>query len=80
MEKNADIAIIDPAIHKKLKLSDLHGDDYSVFEGWEIHGWPVMTILRGTIVVENGKILRKPGDGKLVSRKIAPEVLNYPVC
>ena len=44
---DADIAIIDPDYNKTLELSDLHGADYSIWVGWEVRGWPVMTILRG---------------------------------
>jgi dihydropyrimidinase len=77
---DADVVAIDPNVHKRLSLQDLHGSDFSVFDGWEIHGWPVMTVLRGKIVVENGAFLGEPDDGKLVLRKITPQVLSKPVC
>ena len=54
--------------------------DYSPWEGWQVRGWPVTTILRGKVVVENGRLLGSTGDGKLVPRKISPEVLRRPVC
>ena len=31
--------------------------DYSPWEGWDVRGWPVATILRGKVIVENGKSL-----------------------
>ena len=31
--------------------------DYSPWEGWQVEGWPVTTILRGKAIVENGKLL-----------------------
>lgn len=77
---DADVVIIDPSIHKRLSLADLHGDDYSIFDGYEIHGWPVTTILRGKIIVDNGQLLGKPGDGKLIPRKIISEVVRRPMC
>jgi hypothetical protein len=40
----------------------------------------VTTILRGKVVVENGRLLGDTRDGKLVRRKIAPEVLRRPSC
>jgi dihydropyrimidinase len=37
-----------------------------------VTGWPVMTILRGKVVAEEGKILGEPGDGAFLKRKISP--------
>ena len=78
---DADIAIIDPNIIKKPKVSDLHADsDFSIWEGWEFQGWPVVTILRGKIIVEGGKLLGGLSDGKFVARKMGPEILSGPAC
>ena len=77
---DADITIIDPSVHKRLSLDDLHLQDYSIWEGWEIRGWPAITILRGKVMVEDGKLLSSPGYGQLIPRKIAPEVTIRPVC
>lgn len=78
---DADIALIDPTVRKRLSLSDLHGTDYSVWEGWEVEGWPVTTILRGKVIVEDGALLGDVRDGQLIgNRKTAPEILNGPGC
>ena len=77
---DADVAIIDPSIRKRLSLDDLHLDDYSVWEGWEIHGWPVTTILRGNVMVEEGKLLGTAAHGQLIPPKVASEVTTGPVC
>ena len=78
---DADITLLDPGLRRRLSISDLHGTDYSVWDGWETQGWPVTTILRGKVVVENGKLLGDVGDGRLIgNRKTAPEVLNGPGC
>ena len=78
---DADIAIIDPNAHKTIALSDLHADsDYSAWEGWEVKGWPVTTILRGTVIVEKGKFHGSPQYGQFVRRKIASDVLSRPAC
>ena len=77
---DADIVLIDPGIRKALSMSDLHIGDYSIWEGWEITGWPSTTILRGKVVVENGRFSGSLGDGQLIPRKIAPEVLSGPAC
>lgn len=78
---DADIVVLDPSVRKPLRVSDLHGVDHSVWEGWDIHAWPVMTILRGKVVVEDGKLLGEPTDGELIgNRKTAPEIMKGPGC
>jgi dihydropyrimidinase len=77
---DADIAIIDPAIKKTLAREDFHVSDYSPWEGWAIQGWPITTILRGRVVVENRRMVSDSRDGKLVARKISGEVLRRPAC
>ena len=32
-------------------MDDFHISDYSIWEDFEIEGWPVMTIMRGTVAV-----------------------------
>jgi dihydropyrimidinase len=77
---DADIVLIDPSIARTLSREDFHVSDYSPWEGWDIRGWPVTTILRGRVVVEDGKLLGNLGDGQLVPRSISPELLRYPSC
>ena len=75
---DADITIIDPAVQKTLSMADLHLRDYSPWEGWEVEGWPTTVILRGKVMVDNGRLLGAPTDGQLISRKIDPGVLRRP--
>ena len=77
---DADIVLIDPDVHNTLTMDDFHIGDYSIWEGWEINGWPVTTILRGKVVVENGQFFAYLGGGKLIPRKIDAAVLNGPAC
>lgn len=77
---DADLVLIDPTIHKRLARDDFHVSDYSPWEGWEVHGWPVTTILRGRLLVENGRAVDLDRHGQLIPRKIAPEILRRPVC
>ena len=57
---DADIVLIDPSIKKRLGMDDFHITDYSIWENFEIEGWPVMTILRGSVVVEDGQFSALP--------------------
>jgi dihydropyrimidinase len=75
---DADLCFIDPSIDKRLTRQDFHVSDYSPWEGWQAKGWPVTTILRGQVIVENGRLAGKLGDGRLVARKIDPVVLRRP--
>jgi dihydropyrimidinase len=72
------LCIIDPQIHKRLAREDFHVSDYSPWEGWEIHGWPVMTLLRGKVIVEDGRLGKSVDYGRLVARHIDPVVLRRP--
>jgi dihydropyrimidinase len=73
---DADITILDPTRRGKIQAADLHETDYTPWEGHDIFAWPVMTMLRGKVMVENGRCLANPGDGRYLKRKIAPEILN----
>ncbi|MDD4364001.1 MAG: allantoinase AllB [Atribacterota bacterium] len=42
---------------------------HSPFNGFEGKGKPIMTVVRGNIVAEEGKLLSEPGFGKFISRK-----------
>jgi dihydropyrimidinase len=66
---DADIAIWDPKRVATLTQRNLHhGADYTPYEGLEITGWPITTILRGRFVVRDGKLVGGKGDGRYVSR------------
>ena len=67
-------------MRKTLTLADLHADsDYSIWEGFECEGYPVMTMLRGKVMVENGVLQGSSYDGRWLPRKVAPGVLARPV-
>jgi dihydropyrimidinase len=52
---DADIALWDPTLTKPIRQADLHhGTDYTPWEGFEVTGWPVRTILRGVTTMLDG--------------------------
>lgn len=77
---DADIVLIDPSIKRKLTKDDFHITDYSIWDGFDIEGWPTTTILRGKVVVENGQFSGATSDGKFQTRKVDPEYTNRPAC
>jgi dihydropyrimidinase len=52
----------------------LHEQDYSPWEGHEVFAWPVLTVMRGKIAVEDGKFTADLNDGQYLFRKISEEI------
>ena len=78
---DADFCLIDPSINKTLRREDFHVSDYSPWEGWAVSGWPVMTLLRGKVIADNGKLLGAQTDGRLLTgRRIEASILSRPAC
>jgi dihydropyrimidinase len=70
---DADIVIWDPNRKETIRQELLHhGTDYTPYEGMAVTGWPVMTILRGELVCEEGRILGRKGDGRFLKRNLSP--------
>ncbi|MGI8527805.1 MAG: dihydropyrimidinase, partial [Pseudolabrys sp.] len=67
---DADIALWDPKRTGTISQANLHhGADYTPYEGLQITGWPIATMLRGRFVVRDGKLVGSKGDGHYVSRE-----------
>lgn len=78
---DADIVLLDPTVRKPLAVSDLHGADHSVWEGWDIHAWPTTTILRGSVIVQDGQLIGDRTSGQLIGdRTMRSELLTRPAC
>ena len=57
----------------KIAQADLHhGSDYTPYEGIEITGWPVATMVRGKFVVRDGKLTGAKGAGAYIPREKSP--------
>lgn len=67
---DADLVVIDPDRRAVIKHENLHENvDYTPYEGMEVTGYPVMTISRGEIIVEEGRFTGKRGRGNFLKRK-----------
>lgn len=67
---DADIAIWNPS--RKVRIThDLlkDGSDYTPYEGLEVTGWPVATIVRGKTVVRDGQLSGPKGHGTHIKRE-----------
>ena len=70
---DADITLWDPNRKETIRQQNLHhGSDYTPWEGFSVTGWPVMTIARGEVVAEEGRILGEPGRGRVLDRAVDP--------
>jgi dihydropyrimidinase len=45
-----------------------HIIDYTPYEGMEVTGWPVCTIRRGAVVMQDGIVQAEPGTGQFLAR------------
>jgi dihydropyrimidinase len=66
---DADIVLFDPRREMTLSAETLHSNiDYCTYEGRVVTGWPVVTISRGEVIVEEGEFVGEPGRGRFVKR------------
>ncbi len=66
---DADLVLFDPNQHWKMTADQLHEDlDYTPYEGITCIGKPIMTILRGSIIVDHATCVAKPGYGQYIHR------------
>ena len=67
---DADITIVDLEKNQKVR-ADLYtsGCDFTPYEDWELTGWPILTMVRGKVVMEDGKVKDVSGWGRAVNLK-----------
>lgn len=65
---DADLVLVDPNVTRTVGPPQHSNCDYSVYDGWEVTGWPVTTLRRGKVVYDRGHVLAEPGSGMLVPR------------
>ncbi|WP_455284668.1 dihydropyrimidinase [[Eubacterium] cellulosolvens] len=71
---DADPVIFDPDKKMRLTANNLHSRiDYSIYEDYTCHGYPVMTVSGGNIVQEEGDFKGKKGRGRFLTRKMHPD-------
>jgi dihydropyrimidinase len=64
---DADVVIFDPNLTRTVASEMLLSNaDYSVYEGREVTGWPVVTLRRGEIAFRDGRVVADPGSGQVL--------------
>jgi len=66
---DADLVLVDLNKEQKLSKETIQSPaEFSCFDGWKVKGWPTLTMVRGQVVFENGKVVGKAGTGKYIPR------------
>ena len=72
-ESDADLVLFDPNQTHTIQHRTQHSKaPYTLYEGRRCLGVPILSMQRGRILVENGEMKGKPGEGKFLSTKIKP--------
>jgi len=67
---DADLIIIDLDLEQKVTPELLQSySDYTIYDGWRMRGWPVMTMVRGEVIMQDGQVNNDTlGHGEFVAR------------
>ncbi|MEJ5199319.1 MAG: amidohydrolase family protein, partial [Anaerolineae bacterium] len=78
---DADVVVFDPerevvltrrdnvGAHSRAPLHPLHENcDYTPYEGFALRGYPVLTMLRGRVIVRDGEFVGGAGEGRFLAR------------
>ena len=77
---DADLLIIDPEPDGTIRVADHHGmAGWTLFEGWNLRGRPWMTLLRGRVLLNQGRLEQEPGYGRYLVRGRPVPPLGGPV-
>jgi dihydropyrimidinase len=66
---DADLALWDPT--KRVTITNAlmqHAIDYTPYEGLEVTGWPIATIRRGEVVMQDGRVQAEEKSGRFLPR------------
>jgi dihydropyrimidinase len=66
---DADVTLVDVNRERVVNAAELGSySDYSLYDGWQLKGWPVRTIPRGVTVMNEGSVVRPAGHGHYLRR------------
>jgi dihydropyrimidinase len=66
---DADLVIFDPNRTVVIKSREMHSrSDYDPFEGFEVTGWPTLTVSRGAVIATDRKVDAPRGRGEFIAR------------
>jgi dihydropyrimidinase len=66
---DADLALWDPHERRTVDGARMRSRaDYSVYDGWDVQGWPRIVVQRGQVLLADGEIIARPGQGLWLRR------------
>ncbi len=66
---DADFTIIDLDLEKEVKWNNLESSsDYTIYEGQKLKGWPILSMVRGKVVMKEGQVIGEKGYGEYIKR------------
>lgn len=69
---DADLVVIDPRKRVRMTADVMHSKiDYSIYDEITTEGYPVLTVSRGEVVMEDGEFVGRRGRGRFVPRRAA---------
>ncbi len=67
---DADLTLVDLEKEKIVTHAILNSSsDFSIYENWRLKGWPVLTMVRGNVVMREGEIVGERGFGRYIRRR-----------
>lgn len=68
---DADIVVFDPSSREAIDAANNASvADHSIYQGMEVEGAVTKTLVRGTLVADDGTIIASPGHGEFIERDV----------
>jgi dihydropyrimidinase len=66
---DADLTIVDTELSRDVDATTFQSySDYSLYEGWQMKGWPALTMRRGQVTMRDGVICGQLGQARYLPR------------
>jgi allantoinase len=66
---DADCVLLEterPTVLRREMMKSKSRGSARLYDGWEVSGWPVLTVVRGQIVMRDGQVTARRGSGRMV--------------
>ncbi|MFQ5711244.1 MAG: dihydroorotase family protein [Candidatus Geothermarchaeales archaeon] len=72
---HANLTVVDMKKEDTINVDKLHTKvKWTLYDGWNVRGVPVLTMVRGEMVMEDGEVIGRPGYGEMIkANPIFPE-------
>jgi dihydropyrimidinase len=68
---DADLVVVDLDLERVVAAEMLgSASDFSIYEGRTLRGWPVVTVCRGAVVMQDGELVGREGHGRYLRRGV----------